>query len=537
MNGAEALLRSLSSSGVDACFANPGTSEMHFVAALDRVPEMRAVPTLFEGVATGAADGFARITGRPAATLLHLGPGFANGMANLHNARRAQVPLVNVVGDHATYHQRFDARLQSDLWGMAATTSAWQRSATRAEDVGEDGADAVAASHGPPGGIATLIVPADVSWNDGGQPAKPRPRPPLPLVPPEAVERVAKILRSGEPVVLLIGGAAMSEAGLRAADRVARATGAKLLCETFPTVHARGGGLPNPEKLAYYGEMATAQLEGAGVLVLAGTRAPVSFFAYPGKPGDLVPPGCSVEPLARPGLDVVAALEQLAEAVGAGSGSAGGGSASASRGALASGGGASGGGASGIVRPDRPAGALTPESMAAAVGHLLPEGAIVVDESITSGLSVPGATAHGPRHDWLALAGGSIGQGLPVATGAAVAAPDRRVLCLEADGSAMYTIQSLWTQARESLDVTTVILANRSYAILQFELARVGASGNGERAHAMLDLHRPELDFVEIATGLGVPASRAHTADELVQLLDRSLASEGPSLIEAVLAP
>jgi acetolactate synthase I/II/III large subunit len=524
MNGAESLLRSLVTSGLDTCFANPGTSEMHFVAALDRVPEMRAVPTLFEGVATGAADGFARITGRPAATLLHLGPGFANGMANLHNARRAQVPLVNLVGDHATYHQRFDARLQSDLWGMAATTSAWQRSSNRAEDLGADGADAVAASYGPPGCIATLIVPADVSWDEGGQPAGARPRPQLPLVPADTVEHVAKVLGSGEAAVLLIGGAAMGERGLRAADRVARATGAKLLCETFPTVHARGGGLPDPEKMAYYGEMGTAQLEGARFLVLAGARSPVSFFAYPGKPGDLVPPGCSVEPLAAPGVDVVAALEQLAEAVGAGAGGASGAPAMSGRGGD-------------LRRPERPSGPLTTETMAAAVGYLLPEGAIIVDESITSGLSVPAATAHGPRHDWLALAGGSIGQGLPVATGAAVAAPDRRVLCLEADGSAMYTIQSLWTQAREGLDVTTIVLANRSYAILQFELARVGASGDGERANAMLDLHRPPLDFVDIATGLGVPASRAHTADELVDLLGRSFLTEGPSLIEAVLAP
>jgi acetolactate synthase I/II/III large subunit len=517
MNGAEALLRTLVGAGVDVCFANPGTSEMQFVAALDRVHEMRAIPTLFEGVATGAADGYGRIARRPAATLLHLGPGFANGIANLHNARRAQTPLVNVVGDHATYHQRFDARLQSDLWGLAKTVSAWQRATTRAEDVAADGADAVAASYGPPGCIATLIVPADASWDEGGVPAGQRPVAPLPLVPPDAVEQVAKAMRTGDPVALLIGGDAMSERGLLAAARVARATGARLLCETFPPVHARGGGLPDPEKVAYYGEMAMAQLEGVRRLVLAGARPPVSFFAYPGKPSDLVPPGMSVDPLAGTGVDVVAALEQLADAVGGESGP--------------------GCGAGVPGRPAPPTGPLTSETLAAAVGALLPEGAIVVDESITSGLSVPAATARGPRHDWLALAGGSIGQGLPVATGAAVAAPDRPVLCLEADGSAMYTIQSLWTQVREGLDVTTIVLANRSYAILQFELARVGASGDGERAAAMLDLHRPTLDFVDIARGMGMPASRAHTADELVGQLAQALASEGPALIEAVLAP
>jgi acetolactate synthase-1/2/3 large subunit len=485
VNGAEALLRSLVASDVDTCFANPGTSEMHFVAALDRVPEMRAVLTLFEGVATGAADGYARIAGKPASTLLHLGPGLANGWANLHNARRARVPLVNVVGDHATYHQRFDTRLQSDLWGLARSTSAWQRSSTRAEDVGADAADAVAASYGPPACISTLIV-----------------------------DEIAKVLRSEEPSVLLIGGAAMGERGLDAAARIAHATGAKLLCETFPTVHTRGAGLPDVEKLAYYGEMALAQLDGMRHLVLAGTRAPASFFAYPGKPSDLVPAGTAVHELAGPAHGVVAALDALADALGADVPAR----------------------VPDARKPDRPSGRLTTESMAAAVGHLLPEGAIVVDESITSGLSVPGATAGSPRHDWLALAGGSIGQGLPAATGAAVAAPGRRVLSLEADGSAMYTLQALWTQARESLDVTTVLLANHSYAILQFELARVGAAGNGERAGALLDLHRPTLDFVSLGRGLGVPAERATTAEDLAALLERSFSEDGPMLIEAVLA-
>jgi acetolactate synthase-1/2/3 large subunit len=515
MNGAEALLRSLVASGVTTCFANPGTSEMQFVAALDRVPEMRSVLALFEGVATGAADGYGRITGRPATTLLHLGPGLGNGLANLHNARRARTPLVNVVGDHATYHQRFDSPLQSDLWGIAHTVSAWQRSTPRVEDVGADAADAVAASLGPPGRIATLIVPADVTWNEGGEVAAPRQRAPLPLVPPTLVEHTAALLRGRGAAGLVIGGPAMGERGLLAAARVAAATGTKLLCETFPAVHARGAGLPEVEKIAYYGEMCTLQLAGLSHLVLAGARAPVSFFAYPDKPSDPVPPGCAVVELAGAGLDVVAALEALADALGA--------PAIAGRRHRGRAG-----------RPERPSGRLTPESMALAVGHLLPEGAIVVDESITSGLSVPGTTAGGPRHEWLALAGGSIGQGLPVATGAAVAAPGRRVLSLEADGSAMYTIQSLWTQAREGLDVTTVVLVNRSYAILQLELARVGASGTGEGASAMLDLGHPPLDFVEIARGMGVPSDRATSADELADLLEKSFSEDGPALIEAV---
>ncbi len=514
MNGAEALLRTLVGAGVDVCFSNPGTSELQFVAALDRVHEMRAVLTLFEGVATGAADGYARIAGRPAATLLHLGPGLANGWANLHNARRARVPLVNVVGDHATYHQRFDAPLQSDLWGLARSVSAWQRSSTRPEDVGADAAEAVAASYGPPGSIATLIVPADVSWSDGAAPAAPRPVAPAPVVPAQTIESVAKVFRSGDPVVLLVGGAALRERGLEAAARVAHATGARLLAETFPAVHARGGGLPDVEKLAYYGEMATSQLSGARHLVLAGARAPASFFAYPGKPSDLVPAGTALHELAGPAHDVPAALDALADALGA--------DAPAPRTAA--------------IRPPRPSGRITAESVAAAVGHSLPDGAIVVDESVTSGLSVPAATSGGPRHDWLALTGGSIGQGLPAATGAAVAAPGRRVLCLEADGSAMYTIQALWTQAREGLDVTTVVLVNQAYAILQFELARVGTSGEGERARAMLDLRHPTLDVVALARGMGVPATRARDADELASLLERSFSEDGPKLIEARLA-
>jgi acetolactate synthase-1/2/3 large subunit len=513
MNGAEALLRTLVTSGVDTCFMNPGTSEMHLVAALDRVSEMHAVLTLFEGVATGAADGFARIAGRPAATLLHLGPGLANGWSNLHNARRGQVPVVNIVGDHATYHQRFDTRLQSDLWGLARTTSWWQRVSWHAEDVGPDAAEAVAASYGPPGRVATLIVPADVSWSEGALPSPPRAVTPAPLVPPNVVERVAEVLGSKEPAVLLIGGAALGERGLDAAARIAHAARVRLLCETFPAIQARGGGLPEVEKLAYYAEPAIAQLDGARHLVLAGTRRPASFFAYPGKPSDLVPAGTIVHELAGPGHDVTAALEALAEAMGARTRAP----------------------CNPPARPDRPSGPLTTESMAAAIGHLLPEGAIVVDESITSGLSVPSRTAGAPRHDWLALTGGSIGQGLPVATGAALAGGGRRVLSLEADGSAMYTLQALWTQAREQLDVTTVVLVNRSYALLEFELARVGATSGGHRAGAMLELSKPTLDFVALARGLGVPADQARSAEELASLLEQSFAQDGPMLIEAIL--
>jgi len=514
MNGAQSLIRTLVGCGVDVCFTNPGTSEMHFIAALDQVPEMRAVLGLFEGVVTGAADGYGRMTGTPAATLLHLGPGLGNGIANLHNARRARTPMVNIVGDHATYHRALDAPLQSDIESLARPVSAWYREARSPEALGTDAADAVAAAFGPPGGVATLVVPADVSWTEAGDPAPARPRPAWATAPVDAVEGAAKAMRSGEPAVLLIGGAATRERGLGAATRVALATGGRLLCETFPARLQRGAGVPPVERLAYFSEMAARQLEGARHLVLAGARSPVSFFAYPDKASDLVPEGCEVHCLAGPGEDAASALEDLAEAVRA----------SAVDPVLQA-----------ARRPDRPHGALDGSSIGAAIGSLLPEGAIVCDEANTSGLFALGATAGAPRHDWLCLTGGAIGQGLPLATGAAVACPDRPVLCLEADGSAMYTLQSLWTQAREGLDVTTVIFNNRSYAILAIELGRVGATPPGPRALDMFDLGRPVLDFVALAQAMGVPASRATTAEEFTTQLERALHARGPALVEAVI--
>jgi acetolactate synthase-1/2/3 large subunit len=514
MNGAQALIRTFVNSGVDVCFANPGTSEMHFVAALDDVPEMRAVLALFEGVVTGAADGYARMAGRPAATLLHLGPGLGNGIANLHNARRARTPIVNVVGDHATNHIAYDSPLTSDIASLARPVSRWFRSTTTPEDLAADAVDAVQAAFGPPGGVATLVVPADVSWKEAGEPTSSRPSAVLATVAHDAVAGAAKALRSGEPAVLLVGGNAVRERGLVAASRVANATGAKLLCETFPARIERGAGIPPVERLGYLAEFTIAQLQGAKHLVLADALAPVSFFAYPGIPGYLVPDGCEVHSLATGSEDAAGALEALADELGAAPDSVS---------------------PQGASRPERPTGALNAQSLAAAVGALLPDGAVVSDEGNTSGLFVSGATAGAPRHDWMTLTGGAIGQGLPVATGAAVACPDRPVLCLEADGSAMYTLQSLWTQARESLDVTTVLINNGSYAILELELSRVGAGDPGPRARGMLDLKHPELDFVALATGMGVPATRATTAEEFTIQLERAFATPGPALIEAVL--
>jgi acetolactate synthase I/II/III large subunit len=516
MNGAQALIQSLVGSGVDVCFMNPGTSEMHFVAALDDVPEMRGVLALFEGVATGAADGYARMADRPAATLLHLGPGLGNGLANLHNARKARTPLVNIVGDHATYHKQYNAQLESDIDTVARNVSQFIRWSARPEDVGADAVDTVAAAMGPPSQVATLVLPADVSWSEGAEVALPKPPAERAPVDSAAVDAIAKVLRAGEPAALLLGGLACRTAALEGASRVAGATGAKLLCETFPARLERGAGRPAVDRIAYLAEFASMQLDGLRHLVLVDAKSPVSFFAYPGKASDLVPPNCEVHTLAGAADDVTGALAALADAVGAPAGAV-------TR--------------QPATRPDTPSGALTAETMCAALGALLPDGAVVSDEGNTSGLFAAGATAGAPPHDWLCLTGGAIGQGLPAALGAAVACPDRRVVALQADGSALYTLQAWWTMAREGLDVTTILLNNRSYAVLNMELSRVGAAAGGPKARSMLDLANPDLDFVSLARGMGLSASRATTADQLVTQLGQALATPGPSVIEAMVPP
>jgi acetolactate synthase I/II/III large subunit len=515
MNGAHALLRTMADSRVNVCFANSGTSEMHFVAALDEVPELRSVLCLFEGVATGAADGYGRMTGRPAAALLHLGPGLANGLANLHNARRANTPLVAVVGDHASYHKRFDAPLESDIDALAGAVSCWVRRPSRAADVGADAAAAIAAAKTPPGQVATLILPADASWSEGGEPAPPAAvRPPSPAA-AETISAAAAALDSGEPSVILLGGTALRRPGLEAASRLAVACRARLLCETFPARHERGAGIPAVDRLAYLVEIAAAQLAGTRHLILAGARPPVSFFAYPGLGSSPVPADCEIHVLAEGTDDVPGALAALADLA-----------APDAKPAMQQ-----------AVHQGFPDVDLTAETAAAVIGALLPEGAIVCDEANTSGLWLPATTAGAPPHDWLTLTGGAIGQCLPLATGAAVACPGRSVLALEADGSAMYTISALWTHAREQLDITTVIFSNRSYAILGMELDRVGAASGGDAARSLLDLSRPSIDFVALATGMGVRAGRAQTTAELAAQLRHALAEPGPHLIEAAVPP
>ncbi len=512
--GAYALLRTLVDAGVDTCFANPGTSEIHFVAAMDSVPEMRAVLTLFEGVATGAADGYARMAGAPAATLLHLGPGLGNGLANLHNARRAKVPLVNIVGDHATYHVQHDAALQSDIETVARNVSTWIRTSRKTEELALDAVAAISAAAGPPAQVATLIVPADVSWQDGGEPAAPPPPTVSRPVSGEVIESVAQAIRGSDRIGILLGGQALREGGLIAAARIAAATGAKLLAERGAARLERGAGVPTVDRLAYWPELVSAQLEGLEHLILVDAKAPVSFFAYPGKESSLVPTGCEVHRLSPPTCDVVGSLNELVEALAA----------RGSKPALQQ-----------LSTPALPAGQLTAEKVCQAIGAALPEGAIVSDEAMTSGMALAPSTAGAPRHDWLTLAGGAIGQGLPVAVGAAIACPDRPVIALEADGSALYTIQSLWTMAREQLDVTVVIFNNRSYRILNAELARLDRENPGPGAKALLDLGDPDIDFVKLGAGLGIASRRVDTAEQLNRALKRAIGDRGPHLIEAVI--
>jgi acetolactate synthase-1/2/3 large subunit len=514
MNGAQSLVQTLVDAGVTVCFTNPGTSEMHFVAALDDNPEMRCVLGLFEGVVSGAADGYARMADRPAATLLHLGPGLGNALANLHNAKRAHTPMVNIVGDHATYHSHFDAPLTSDVEGVARPMSHWLRRSRYAAEVARDGAEAVRAALSAPGQIATLVLPADTAWDEAPGPVEPLPVPARSVPQPQAIEAARTALASGEPCVLLMNGQALRAPALAQAARVVEASGARLFHDTFVSRLTRGPGLPAPERLPYFGEQALEALEGTAHLILVGTRPPVSFFAYPDKPSSLVPEGCSVHSLVGVEGDALAALTALADALNAP--------------ALAS-----------PVRPPRPeapgAGPLTPATIAASLGVLMPENAIVVDEAATSGFALPGATAGSPTHDWLALTGGAIGQGLPTAVGAAVACPDRKVLCMQADGSAMYTVQALWTMAREKLDVVTVIFSNRKYAILQVEFMRVGAHNPGPKAMSMLDLSNPDIDWVAMANAMGVEAERVDEATAFHAALARAIATPGPRLIEAVI--
>lgn len=511
MDGAESLVRTLIAGGVKTCFTNPGTSEMHIVRALDGIPEMRCVLGLFEGVVTGAADGYARMAGTPACTLLHLGPGLANGLANLHNAYRARVPIVNIVGQHATFHLRHDAPLTSDIEGIARPYSQWLRTSSATSKVGRDAAEAISAARTPPGKIATLIVPADIAWSDGGEIGKVLAIPAAPMPSAEKIIRAAAMLKSKSRTLILLAGDALFGQGLSAAARIAAATGARLLAPYPITRMERGAGRPRVDRLPYILDQAVELLKEFRNIILVSAAAPVSYFASPGKSSMLTSPESEIHTLARPEEDCAGALEALAAELSLGEAP---------------------GLAEKAERPPVPSGEITLAGIAAAVGALLPENCIVVDESMTSGRGLMASTGGAPPHDWLTNTGGSIGIAMPLAVGAAVACPERRVLCLSADGSGMYTAQALWSMAREGLNVTTVIFANHDYAVLKREFGNLGIGAPGPRALDLFEIGRPNLDWVSLARGMGVPALRAASLDIFAKTLRDGFAANGPTLIE-----
>jgi len=515
MNGAESLVHTLADCGVEICFGNPGTSEMHFVSALDREPRMRGVLCLFEGVVAGAADGYARMAGKPAATLLHLGPGFANAISFLHNARKAGQPVVNIVGDHASSHARYiQAPLTSDIMAITGSVSDWLHQSKSAADAAGDGARAVQAARSTPGQIATLVLPADAAWNAAAGPAKPLAVPPPRPVGSEAIDRVAAALGNGKRTALLLRGACLQRAGVEAAGRIARRTGARLLHDYFTPRLTRGHGLPEVERIPYFAEEIVECLKGLEQIVLVGAPAPVTFFAYPDKPSWVTPEGCTLLTLAEADEESIGALQALADALGAT---------------------APGKAVERMIPPMPLHAPLSPDSMGAIMARLMPDEAIFCDDSLTAGPGLHKSLRHGPCHDWLLLTGGAIGDAPPMAVGAALACPDRKVIAVSGDGAAMYSLQSLWTMAREKLDVVTIVCANRTYNILNIELGRVGALNPGPKTLAMLDLHHPELDFVKMAQGMGVEASRAETTTEFAAQFSDAMERRGPRLIEALL--
>lgn len=514
MNGAESLVTTLVDRGVDICFANPGTSEMHFLAALDN-PRMKSVLCLFEGVCTGAADGWYRMRDTPASTLLHLGPGLANGLANVHNAKRASSAMVNIVGEHSTSHLKYDPPLASDIEGLAWPLSHWVRRADSARTIAWDVAAAVDAASDHPGKIATLILPGDTAWREAGD-AAPPPVGPAKRVPDQArIDQVAKVLRSGEPTLLILANKATRGRALELAGKIAAGTGCRLGSQFFTARIERGAGRVTLERIPYAVPQAQAFLEGFKHIVTIETKEPVAFFAYPGKPSQMKAPGTMVHPLVEADEDSEAGLEMLVEALGLGD----------AQPRLQE-----------HVDVAVPSGALTPISIAHALSAAMPEGCILVDESLTTGRETMGHTVGARPHDLINNLGGSIGYGTPVATGAALACPERRTFCMVGDGSAMYTIQSLWTQAREGLPVTTIIFANNQYAILKAEYANMGAgAAPGPQAMAMIDIDRPTIDWVAMARSMGVPGRRVENAEDFYHALARSAQEPGPALIEVKL--
>jgi acetolactate synthase I/II/III large subunit len=531
LNGADLLTDTLLANGVNVCFANPGTSEMHFVGALDRKPDMRCVLGLFEGVVTGAADGYARMMDKPAATLLHTGPGLANGLANIHNAKRAQTPMVNIIGDHAQHHLAFDAPLTSDIEGLAKPMSHWVKTVAKVESVSLDAAHAIEAARTAPGQIASLILPADVAWSSLPEGEHHVVRMAAPIAPPpsnKAVMRVVQALTAtgvnAENTTLLISGLALRTDALNLASRVAQATGVRLMCQQANARAQRGAGRVPIDRVPYSVDLALKTFATTTRMILLGAKAPVGFFAYPGKPSSMLPATCEVIELASAEQDLYAALEMLAEQLKITKGKPNTAAVIDTVTILSA----------ANLQPK-----LSPANISQIVAALIPDGAIVCEEAVSSGRDLFPATWGSAAHDWLQITGGAIGLGLPLALGASIACPHRKVIDLQADGSGMYTLQALWTMARERSDVLVLIYANRRYNILLGELKAVGAAGidgkPGHNASRMLDLIDPSLDWVKMSQGMGVDAARVETPKALADLMKLALGKPGPFLIEMVI--
>jgi acetolactate synthase-1/2/3 large subunit len=513
MNGAETLVETLLASGVKVCFANPGTSEMHFVHALDRHPEMRCILCLFEGGVSGAADGYYRMSGEVAATLLHLAPGFGNAFANLHNARKAQSGVLNIMGDHADYHLRFEAPLKGDTVGVAQAVSHWTRVCSASGKVANDAAEAIQAARAKGGQIATLILPANTAWEDASSFAVASPPPALRRPSEAEVKAAAHALRQPGAILMVDGPALYTDLG-HLAKRVTKACGARLMQPFFVSRFRRGTGAVKIERMAYRIEDNLKLLAGASSLVLCGTARPAGFFAYPGLPSTPDDPETRLIELCSREMDIAWTLQALAAELGEAQLTP-----------------------EDFVPDDRPAqaeGTITMAKVGESIAALMPGDCVVVDEGITASAHLAPALKRAPGHDVLTITGGSIGFGLPNAVGAAVACPDRKVLVMEGDGSGMYTLQSLWTLAREGLDVTTVIFANRGYQILREELAAMGVNEVGRNAQRMFDVEGPSLDWVALAQGHGVQAVRVTDMDNFNAAFADAMAQRGPRLIEVV---
>ncbi|MBW7883597.1 MAG: acetolactate synthase large subunit [Caldilineaceae bacterium] len=509
MNGAEALLQTARTAGLEVCFTNPGTTELPLVLALEQIPGMRAVLGLFEGVCTGAADGYARMAGKPALTLLHLGPGLANGVANLHNARRADTPVVNLIGQHATWHLAADPPLAMDIEQLAGTYGSWARSIQRAEDIGRDTAAAIEAAR--TGRSATLIVPHDLQIAEAGPVATAVAACDAAPVDPGQIERAAKLLRESKRPAMLLGGRALQEHGLRAAARIQAATGCALWADPGAGRVERGGDLPDVPRVPYFPEQALAALEPFDAFVLVDARRPVAFFGYPGGPSYFIRDDQTMLAIGA-GQDGGAVLAALATALDA---------AVPARQDTGNG------------RPDAPGGPLTGQSVGQVLASCYPDQAILINEGVTTGQAFVGMGTHGlPRHTLLSVTGGAIGFGLPCAVGAAIACPERPVIALQADGSAAYTVQALWTMAREALNVTVLLCSNRRYKILEIEMSRAGISAPGATSRRLTELSQPAIDWVTVSQGFGVPAARVETGEALAQVLRRAVKEPGPMLIE-----